>query len=395
MTSTSICDYPEPVSEQAALTPRNGGSLDLPEGIPPLRAFYLYLSNSCNLACRHCWITPRFVNGEPSPGDVIDVKALAAAVAEAKPLGLWNAKLTGGEPMFHPRFLEIVDLLTAEGLHMNMETNGTLLTAEIARYLKEKTNVTFISISLDGPDAAMHDTFRGKAGAFDGALRGLEHLVNAGYTNTQIIMSVHHGNRAEIENVVHLAAERGAGSVKLCPVTNTGRGAGMRERGEDLYFEERVELARYVNRDLRKRAPVHIAFNMPPALTPLPEIERKGGSTGDCGVRGILGFLGTGEIALCGIGRTIPELVYGKLGKDSIRDIWLNHPTIHALRRALDDVKAFPGVCAKCIHARTCRTGCVAQNFVDGGHLVWPSWLCAEADRRGQFPAPRRRNAVT
>ena len=42
--------------------------LDLPEGVPPLRAFYLYMSTGCNLRCRHCWITPRFVRGEPDPG---------------------------------------------------------------------------------------------------------------------------------------------------------------------------------------------------------------------------------------------------------------------------------------------------------------------------------------
>ena len=48
---------------------------DLPEGVPPLFTFYLYLTNGCNLACRHCWITPTFVNGEPSPGDCLDLAA--------------------------------------------------------------------------------------------------------------------------------------------------------------------------------------------------------------------------------------------------------------------------------------------------------------------------------
>ena len=86
----SVCDYKAP--EQS-----NVESLDLPEGVPPLRAFYLYLSSSCNLACRHCWITPTLVNGKPDPGDVINVAALREAIAEAKPLGLNGVKLTGGE----------------------------------------------------------------------------------------------------------------------------------------------------------------------------------------------------------------------------------------------------------------------------------------------------------
>lgn len=392
------CDYD-------ATNPAQSAALDLPEGVPPLRSFYLYLSNSCNLACRHCWITPHYLPGAVpetlldgarpqaavSPGDVIDVAALRLAVAEARPLGLSSAKLTGGEPMLHPRFLEIVDMLTEAGLSLNMETNGTLLTPETARYLKEQSKIGFISISLDGADAATHDDFRSVPGAFAAALHGLDALVAAGYRNTQVIMSVHRGNRGQVEAVLRLAAEHGAGSVKLNPVTNSGRGAGMHERGEDLDFDERLELARTIHTDLRRRAPIPVLLNMPPALTPLPEIQRRQGATGDCGVLGILGILGTGEIALCGIGRTISELVYGRLGQDSIREIWLSHPTILALRRQLAEVETYPGICRQCVHASQCRTGCVAQNYVDGQQLVWPSWLCEKAQQRGAFPATRRK----
>lgn len=392
------CDYHETNWGQVA-------PLDLPEGVPPLRTFYLYLSNSCNLACRHCWITPHYLPGAlpealldgrrsqaaVSPGDVIDVAALRQAVAEARPLGLSSAKLTGGEPMLHPRFLEIVDLLSQAGLSLNMETNGTLLTPETARYLKEQSKVGFISISLDGADAPTHDAFRSVPGAFTAALHGLDYLAAAGYKNTQVIMSVHRGNRGQVEDVLRLAAEHGAGSLKLNPVTNSGRGAGMHERGEDLDFDEHLALARTIHTDLRRRAPIPVLLNLPPALTPLPEIQRRKGNTGDCGVLGILGILGTGEIALCGIGRTIPDLVYGQLGQDSIREIWLEHPTILELRRQLAEVETYPGICRQCVHASHCRTGCVAQNYVDGQQLVWPSWLCEQAERRSVFPATRRK----
>ena len=119
-----LCDFAElaPADEEER-TPRaaDGTSsgqvpMDLPQGVPPLQAFYLYMSTGCNLKCRHCWITPRFVDGKPDPGDVIDLADLRAAVAEAKPLGLRRAKLTGGEPMLHPHFMDVVDMLTAEGI---------------------------------------------------------------------------------------------------------------------------------------------------------------------------------------------------------------------------------------------------------------------------------------
>jgi SynChlorMet cassette radical SAM/SPASM protein ScmF len=391
------CDPPL-TNPDTSTAPTDGSperNLDLPDGVPALRAFYLYLSTSCNLACRHCWITPRFVNGKPDPGDVIDVDDLRAAVREARTLGLARCKLTGGEPMLHPRFLEIVDMLSAEGLGLDMETNGTLLTPELARHLKENTKLSFISVSLDGPDAASHDSFRNVPGSFDSALGGLRSLVSAGYENVQVIMSVWRGNRERTREVVQLALDQGAGSVKFNVVTASGRGSDMHERGEALSFEEHLAFARYVREELRPafsaEATRHfdLILSIPPALQPISELWRTRGRVGDCGVQGILGVLGSGEFALCGIGRTIPELVYGRLGQDSVRDIWLTHPVIAGLRRTLDDIESYPGICADCVHAHGCRTGCVAVNYNHSGRLVWPNWLCEEAEQRGSFPASR------
>lgn len=383
----TFCDLPEePVS-----TGQPARTLDLPEGVPPLRTFYLYLSASCNLRCRHCWITPVYSGSKPMPGKTIDPAALRNAVTEAKTLGLSSAKLTGGEPMLHPQFKEVVELLTAEGLSMNMETNGTLMTREMAHYLKEKSKVNFISVSIDSPVPAEHDAFRGVKGAFDAAIHGLDFLVEAGYTNCQVIMAVHHGNRHQMEALVKLAAEHKAASVKFNPVTRTGRGIDMHERGEALDFSEYIELSRYVNKELRQKAPIQVLLSMPPALTPFSELWRTQGKSCDCGVSGILGVLGSGEIALCGIGQTIPELVYGHLGKDSIRRIWLTHPVILGLRQDLQNISEYPGICGSCIHAKSCRTGCVANNYSYSGKLVSPQRLCDEAERQGVFPKSRMR----
>jgi SynChlorMet cassette radical SAM/SPASM protein ScmF len=325
------------------------------------------------------------------PSKTIDPKALREAVIEAKTLGLVHVKLTGGEPMLHPQFKEIVDMLTAEDLSMGMETNGTLITQEMAHYLKEKTNVGFVSISIDSPVPVEHDAFRGVRGAFDATLRGLDHLIEAGYANCQVIMSVHRGNRDRMEDLTRLAAVHKAETVKFNPVTWTGRGIAMHERGETLDFREHTALFRWVNDELRQRAPIPVIMSTPHALTPLSELWRDKGKSYDCGTSTTLGILGTGEIALCGIGQTIPELVYGHLGENSIRDIWLSHPAILQLRRDLDNTREYPGVCGSCIHAKSCRTGCVAKNYVYSGKLVFPDWLCDEANREGVFPKTRLR----
>jgi SynChlorMet cassette radical SAM/SPASM protein ScmF len=364
-----------------------GQTLDLPDGVPALTTFYLYLTSGCNLFCRHCWIVPSFVNGKPSPGDYVKLGLLKRAVAEAKPLGLCRAKLTGGEPLLHPQFMEVVDLLTSEGLDLNIETNGTLIDAALARHLKEHTNVTFISVSIDGPSAEVHDPFRGVEGCFDAAVRGFRYLVETGY-RPQLIMCPHRSNVEYVAEVVELAVRLGAGSVKFNPVTRAGRGIAMHEHDETLDPEEVLDLARFVRGELQRRTPIRLIIDTPLALYAVSELVRAG-DNGRCHIHHIMGILGSGEMALCGIGRTIPELCFGNLRETSVADAWQNHPLLRRLRQELDE--GYPGVCGSCIHARRCLTHCVALNYQNTGRLVSPAPLCAEAYERGLFPTDRLR----
>lgn len=365
----------------------SGPAAGMPSDVPALKVFYLYLSAGCNLHCRHCWITPTFVHGQPVAAECLDFDLLKSAVAEAKPMGLSSAKLTGGEPVLHPAFREIVDFLTAEGLDLSMETNATLIDRDLAKHLREKTNLKRVSVSLDSPEAEQHDGFRGVKGAFDDATRGIGHLVANGL-RPQIIMSVYRGNLDRIEGLIELAMKLGANSVKFNPVTRSGRGAEMHRQGQGLDFDEWLALIHRIRGPLQDRYPIPLGAMTPPAMSTVKELLRYGGEGAGCHVRHILGLLGTGEMALCGIGRNVPELCFGKLGRDSLREVWLHHPTLRQMR---EDLKGpFPGVCGDCLHVGRCLTHCLAQNFEANGQLVSPSPLCAEAVRRGIFPATRR-----
>ena len=111
---TEAADSCDGLEDRVAPEPVAG----MPPDVPALKVFYLYLSAGCNLCCRHCWITPTFVHGKPVPAECLDFNLLKGAVAEAKPMGLSSAKLTGGEPTLHPAFRKIADFLTGEGLEL-------------------------------------------------------------------------------------------------------------------------------------------------------------------------------------------------------------------------------------------------------------------------------------
>jgi SynChlorMet cassette radical SAM/SPASM protein ScmF len=388
--STEVGNLASICNESEHLT---GEEFGLPEGVPPLRSLQLYLSNGCNLKCRHCWVNSKFLAAEPGPCDLIDVDLLTAALAEAKTLGLYRAVLTGGEPLLHPRFREIVEMLSAQGLFLCLVTNGTLITRDMAEWLKSFSKLSSIDLSLDGAQAKTHDEFRGVSGAFQAVLQGLDLLADSGHKNLQVICCISRQNIHQADDLVALAEAHGATSVKFTPLGDKGRGAALHAQQVELSLEELIAFERHVRTELAKETKLPLFVSLfPPAFLSQKELWRSSGAIGTCGVITNLGILGSGEISLCGIGRSFPEMVFGRLGKDRIRDIWLSHPRVLELRRELEDVAGYPGICGDCIHAGTCRTGCVANNYVDNSRMVWPSAFCVQAEARGLFPAVRRKS---
>jgi SynChlorMet cassette radical SAM/SPASM protein ScmF len=155
--------------------------------MPALNTLYFYLTEGCNLACRHCWIVPHFdATGQHSPS--LPVELFETAIREAKPLGLSSVKLTGGEPLIHPHFRRLLEIVRREELRLIIETNGLLVTPEIAAEIAKSPN-RFVSVSIDGTDAATHEWVRGVPGAFEAARQAVINLVAAG-TRPQVIFTV-------------------------------------------------------------------------------------------------------------------------------------------------------------------------------------------------------------
>ena len=154
------------------------GAPDLPPGVPQLGTMYAYLTEGCNLACRHCWLAPAYdprgaKKAMPAP------ELFETALAEALPLGLGAVKLTGGEPLLHPEFLRLVGAARAHDLRVTIETNGVLLTPALAGELAA-LGVGFVAVSIDAADAALHDEIRGVRGAHAKAVAAVRALVAAG-----------------------------------------------------------------------------------------------------------------------------------------------------------------------------------------------------------------------
>lgn len=202
--------------------------------VPALNTLYVYVTEGCNCACKHCWIiTPELGRKR---GAFITPELLEAAITEAKPLGLSSLKWTGGEPTYHPDFPTLLAIQKKHGLTGIMESNGMEITPSLADLLME-SGVTFVSVSLDGARAKTHDAVRGVKGAFRRAVSGIANLKAAGFA-PQIIMSLMRNNTGELEELLQLAGSMGADSVKLNVIQPTLRGEELHGQGDVLSVPE-------------------------------------------------------------------------------------------------------------------------------------------------------------
>lgn len=348
-----------------------------------INTLYFYLTEGCNLACRHCWMGPRFdATGKHYP--TLPVELFETAIRDAKPLGLSGVKLTGGEPLMHPEIVRLLEIVRREELKLTIETNGLLCTPEIAADIA-KTSSRFVSVSIDGMDAETHEWVRGVPGSFEAARQAVRNLVAAGI-RPQVIFSVMRRNVGHVDAMVRMVEELGAASLKFNVVQPSARGEKLHADRETLDIAELIDLGRHVDRELSPKTQLKIFFHCPPAFKGLKHV-----STGDgcsaCGIFGILGVMARGHYALCGIGEQAPELVFGTVGKDDLATVWHENPTLKALREGLPG--RLEGVCGRCLMKERCLGSCVAQNYYSKGRLWAPYWFCEQAEEAGLFPRSR------
>jgi len=351
-----------------------------------LNQIYFYLTEGCNLQCRHCWITPKHQTDEQTY-PALDFGLFRSILKQAKPLGLSGIKLTGGEPFLHPQMSKILDLIRAENLRLTVETNGVLCTPELSEKIAACKN-PFIAVSLDSPEAEIHEWLRGVKGCYEAALEGIRNLIKAGF-RPQIIMTIMRRNKEHMEPLVRLAESLGAGSVKFNILQPTARGEKMHEAGEALTIDELAKLGQWVENELSASTSLRLYFSHPMAFRPLGKMfsENGDGGCGICGILGILGILANGSYALCGIGETVPELVFGQAATDRLEDVWNDTPVLLELREGLP--YRFEGICRDCLMKGRCLGSCVAQNYYCSKNLWAGYWYCEEAQKRGLFPESR------
>lgn len=167
---------------------------------------------TCNLRCGMCphWREP----GEQP----LAIEAFQALVDDLADLGCRRIHLSGGEPTLRPDLEALVAHAARRGLRVAMTTNATRLGAERAAALKA-AGLRQANVSIDAPDAAVHDLIRGVPGAFERAVAGFRHLravLPAGRLRVNTVVSA--ANWEAMPAMARFVRELGADRWNLMPM---------------------------------------------------------------------------------------------------------------------------------------------------------------------------------
>jgi len=191
------------------------------------------VTTGCNLHCRHCYSEA----GVAGAADELDTAAAREVLDDLARYQVPVVLFTGGEPLCRPDLIDLVAHATSRGLRCAISTNGTLLDDALAHDLR-RAGLAYAGISIDGPEK-VHDEFRGRRGAWQGAVAGAESCRRAGI-KVGFRFTITRGTAAGATDLFGLAKETGVGRLCFYHLVATGRGRNL--AAEDLDAAARRDL---------------------------------------------------------------------------------------------------------------------------------------------------------
>jgi len=340
------------------------------------RSLDLEITARCNLRCRYCYF---FNNSEVIYQD-LPTEEWQQFFDELGGLGVMDLTLSGGEAILRPDIQILISSIVKNRMRFKILSNGALLEDDLAEYLAQTGRCNYVQISLDGSEAEIHDSCRGK-GSFDGAVRGIRTLQRHG-VNVAVRVTIHRRNVDDLENVARfLLDELG---LPAFGTNSAGYLGSCRLNAEDVLLttaerQRAMETllllsARYPGRIQAAAGPL-AEGKMWRAMenarrTNAPGFKIGGRLTG-CGCPNYkLAVRADGAIVPCSM---LAHVVLGRINQDRLRDVWLNNPALNDLReRRFVPLDSFE-FCTGCEYQLYCTGNCPGLAYALAGEVNHPS----------------------
>jgi radical SAM protein len=309
------------------------------------------VTQACDLACVHCRAS---AESERHPKELTTEQGYRL-LDEIRSFGEPLMVFTGGDPLKRPDLYELIRYAVKIGLRTNVTPSATpLLTAEAIEKFKE-AGVSRMAISLDGPDAATHDDFRGVPGTFERAMFALRHARDIGL-DTQLQTTVSRRNMDRLPEFAEIAREVRTKMWSLFFLIVTGRALendDLDAAGYEKVFEFMYELSKTAPYGIKTTEAMHYRRYVAQRIKAEHGVQQneaaKGVAWRTAGVSDGKGFVfvsHTGEIFPSGF---LP-VTGGNVTEDSLTDVYRNSDLFKTLR----DTTQRGGKCGLCEYQKIC-----------------------------------------
>jgi pyrroloquinoline quinone biosynthesis protein E len=333
---------------------------------PPL-ALIAELTHRCPLQCPYC---SNPLELERSSRELATAD-WTRVLEEAAALGVLHAHFTGGEPMSRPDLPQLISRAAALGLYTNLITSAVLLdearTAELA-----DAGLDHVQISLQGVEAEGADRMGGYRGGHEKKLMAARLVKDAGLALT-LNFVVHRGNIDQLERMIELGLELGAGRIEIANVQYYGW--ALLNRAALMPTREQAETAARVVDEARARLAGRLVIDH---VAPDYYAERPKACMGGW-ARRFINVSPSGKALPCHAAETLPGLEFPNVRDEALADIWTSSPAFQRFR----GTDWMPEPCRSCDLSEVDWGGCRCQAFALAGDASRTDPVCALAPDHG------------
>lgn len=316
-----------------------------------LEELWIYTTLACNLRCRHC-----LVSAGKELEEELTTEEIKKLVDEAVVLGAKRFYITGGEPFIKDDIFDLIKYITKEkNCELIILTNATLFDNKKISAMEEiKGPKLVIQVSLEGPNAEIHDRLRGK-GNFDKVVKGIKKLIGIGITPI-VSTALNKYNEKNIEDISRFLSKLGLKEHNILWMHAKGRGA---DNLDELYVPP-DKITRAMKKLRRAYKDQKIILDNAESLKVRARAKRgrKNDLCNNCYKKVCVNS--DGHVYPCASFNGDRQFDAGSVRKKSLKDIWLNS---NVMARCRENSVQKKTECSSCYLKYFCGGGCTSHSY--------------------------------
>jgi len=185
---------------------------------PNLNRLVINITTRCNFNCPHCLREP--LDADKTIKMDMPIELFEKILKGAKKLNYKMINFTGGEPILHPQFKKLVELTCRYGYYYTIVSNGWFYQEYWPIISENKHHLLFLTFSIDGATANIHDQIRNQPGSFKRVIEAIKFYKEKKIRRIMMFTCLTQKNRHQIQEIISLAKDLGVDIVKfLTPIT--------------------------------------------------------------------------------------------------------------------------------------------------------------------------------